>query len=537
VRYLYGDGVESPLSINYLEYLRLVLEFSASLLKSQAKEEAQYAAAKKRKQVAQVELKHLRALQRIVDAALDTASSKIKSPVAAGCVEKLRALGKEEISRAEESYRFNLSVELGRIQDAVDSERAENERRLEKVLLHYDLPESDQLFGLRAQGENGYEVEVITQSRLGVDAGILLTIPEGHRLSRPLRVDALDADLVITLPHSGGWGGKSNKVRPQKLAKEYVVSLAENAEGVALALRTPFPDGQSGYDIIFGEARVAITRVSKQGPDDPFTAGAEDAARLVSLMRAVYRSMGELADRRRVLKWVQFEGVPLRQHPEPTKLVRRLLRWTGPVVQEIMARSLSPGELVLKRVLGDDRREEVFASVSELRQIYDDLDEGQRQWFSSLGFDWDDSGSLDAATSVVISAPEVSDSVVISAPEISESTSTSIPPPFSAPRSGPPSIVPALPRPSVPVPSSAAREPPVSENDDILAAPNPSSPGPEQEAFESDDTLTVPMPPSPAPEPGPEISESDDTLTVSKPSIPAPEPAVFDSDDTLTIKK
>jgi hypothetical protein len=56
----------------------------------------------------------------------------------------------------------------------------------------------------------------------------------------------------------------------------------------------------------------------------------------------------------------------------------------APVVQEIAARSQSPGELVLRRLLADDRREEVFLSKSELRRKLEPLPEGERALFDTL---------------------------------------------------------------------------------------------------------------------------------------------------------
>ena len=57
------------------------------------------------------------------------------------------------------------------------------------------------------------------------------------------------------------------------------------------------------------------------------------------------------------------------------------------VVQEIAARSQSPGELVLRRQLADDRREEIFLSKSELRRKIEPLAEGERSLFDRLLLD------------------------------------------------------------------------------------------------------------------------------------------------------
>ena len=58
----------------------------------------------------------------------------------------------------------------------------------------------------------------------------------------------------------------------------------------------------------------------------------------------------------------------MRTHAKPTLLVERLIATMAPVVQEIAARSQSPGELVLRRLLSGDRREEIFLSKARAEE-------------------------------------------------------------------------------------------------------------------------------------------------------------------------
>jgi hypothetical protein len=62
-------------------------------------------------------------------------------------------------------------------------------------------------------------------------------------------------------------------------------------------------------------------------------------------------------------------------------------------VQEIAARSLAPGELVLRRLLGGDRREEIFVSKADLKQKLEPLDGTRRALFDPL---WAEGGALPA---------------------------------------------------------------------------------------------------------------------------------------------
>jgi hypothetical protein len=400
VRYLYGDGMESPLSINYLDYLRLTLEFSVSVLESQSRVKELYAQAKQKKLVAEHEAKNLDTLQRIVAESLITVESKITAPRAIECAGVLKAITANEIARTKEMIQETLSRDLAHIQDTVVWERAENERRLEKLLLQYDIPGSEYRVGMSVLDETGYQVELTTRSDLDVDAVILLSVPADHLLSRPIRIDSIDPELSIKIPQNSSWGWKDIKIRPQKLTKEYVASITPRAEGIHMALRNGFADSHSGYDIALNDNQVTVTRIARQEVGEAFALDADDATRLVTFIQTIYASMYTLTSYRRMVKQINIEGVPLSRYTEPETLVRRLLEQAGPVAREIASRSRSPGELILKRVLSDDRREEIFVSVTELKQLYAGLSKHQRKLFIPLGFDQNgfqrpDAGAVD----------------------------------------------------------------------------------------------------------------------------------------------
>jgi hypothetical protein len=69
---------------------------------------------------------------------------------------------------------------------------------------------------------------------------------------------------------------------------------------------------------------------------------------------------------------------------DPAIVVDRLVAAMTPLVSEISQHSLSPTELVLKRILGDNRREEIFVSKARLREKYAGLPEALRAYFKPL---------------------------------------------------------------------------------------------------------------------------------------------------------
>lgn len=61
-----------------------------------------------------------------------------------------------------------------------------------------------------------------------------------------------------------------------------------------------------------------------------------------------------------------FDDAPICQKHDPKEVVERLVTVTAPITRAISMHSPTTTELVLKRLLADDRREEVFVSKAML---------------------------------------------------------------------------------------------------------------------------------------------------------------------------
>ena len=66
------------------------------------------------------------------------------------------------------------------------------------------------------------------------------------------------------------------------------------------------------------------------------------------------RAVSELGRHRTKILEAKLEGEALQGHAKPSLLVERLIAVLVPETREISARSQSPGELVLRRLLGED---------------------------------------------------------------------------------------------------------------------------------------------------------------------------------------
>src|SRR5262249_32403970 len=133
--------------------------------------------------------------------------------------------------------------------------------------------------------------------------------------------------------------------------------------------------------------RVRMTRIgeSQELAGPPFEVGEADSVKVLTFYEKLERAAVELTKSRKALAQVSLDNHALRDHENPAVLVERLVTSMAPVVQEIAWRSRSATELVLKRLLADDRREEIFVTKSELLKKLDPLPHNLRKVFDPLG--------------------------------------------------------------------------------------------------------------------------------------------------------
>jgi hypothetical protein len=388
LEYLYGDATPSSLDRNYIQYLRDLLELTTGLLGGYAVTAKLVRDAGDREMGAGIVHKQLTEVDQRIQGTLDGCLGPQMTAIAAGAVDRMKALCKKEHQRAETDLKTTLASDLAKINKAIAAERAKNHGLLEKMLLKHDLPESTQWVSVLSAGEGSYRATLTGQAGCGVSWLVDLAIPIGHLLSETLRVERLAPQLAVKLPQESGWVRKSVKLRTHKLSAMVVTEIARTPEHTVVKLRSSSQE-DTGYDLlrpVRGQA-LAVVRVEKGVADEPYEPDAEDSASLHQLYQELLGAAVALKDSRAALVDGRFEGTPLRELTDPSELVRRLIGQAAPVVREIAKHSLSPTELVLKRVLADDRREEIFASKADLREMVDALPHKLRQAFAPLGLD------------------------------------------------------------------------------------------------------------------------------------------------------
>jgi hypothetical protein len=386
MKYLYGDSTASNLDVNYIEFLRDAVEFGVQVLLSDQRVVQGRAHIRTLEHATAAEMERLQKLPPLVAKAFEGTSLAAGDSATARCVTAISNAAGELVRDETTALRTALDVEVAKQNGQAGRERDGCMKALEALLLKHDLPETALGIHLAMHGAR-YECRARIKTGSGLEAVLEQEIPSNHLFERIVRVDRITERLDVNAPEVGGWLNKGVKQRTQHLEKHHLTELAIGASAGSLKLRVA-PDGTGpGFDVIFSKQspRARLARVDQQGTaDQPFDVEDSDAKTLIAFYDKLVAAAVELGGHRKKLLDAKIDGEPLRTHGRPALLVERLIGAIAPTVQEIAARSQSPGELVLRRLLAGNRREEIFLAKSELKQMLEPLADANRSLFEPL---------------------------------------------------------------------------------------------------------------------------------------------------------
>jgi hypothetical protein len=292
------------------------------------------------------------------------------------------------------SAREAAAAEAKRAAQTAAAARAVCERALEALLLRQEIPDAVAVVKLGVDESSGqYDARLIARTPYGLSWELGLQIPPSHELARVVRIDRVVERLEIQVPDETGWPLKAPKLRTQRLDRLFLAELVVAPAETFMKLRAA-PDGTgAGCNLWFHHESPAVRleRVLAGGPapDSPCDIDGDDAEKLRRLRDGLAALAGDVnATPNRVSPvHARIDDTPVHEH-QTHAIVERLIANVAPRVDEIARRSQAPGELVLRRRLGDNHREEVFLSKADLRAKVAPLPPALRGAFAPLNL-WD----------------------------------------------------------------------------------------------------------------------------------------------------
>jgi hypothetical protein len=385
---VYGDSTPFPYDIDYIELLRQALDCAVQLLSAQQSIN-----------VAAERFGNIELGQRNSRSQLGNVGDAVAVAMA-----HFQASGDERVARvatmiaerashsveeAQRSFDEELNSLAAQTRTIVERAREAAFRGVEQLLRVHDIPGSMLSLKLTALAES-YSGKVGVRTPFGIDSVFSLSIPAEHAWSRPRRVLELTQGAEIHVPRESGWLSRKTELTATKLDRMFITEASLGDMQSLVKLRKA-PDSGSGYQLSVNlerEPRTVLQLLKEDGTlgSEPALAlGNEDGAAVLGLWRRLADSMQDLFARRQAMLSAEFDERPLRDVDAPRQVAERIVQDLAPLTIEIARRSGAPGELVLRRDLGEGRREETYATKSDLREKTLVLPPDLRAVFDPLG--------------------------------------------------------------------------------------------------------------------------------------------------------
>jgi hypothetical protein len=383
MRYLFGDSTESNLDFNYLAFLREVVDCAVVLVECDVK----LAALDERKRTREREWEATlaavadfgkRAAEFVNPVAQQQAGTAV-GRTAAGIADAIRVA----VDRESSDGKAKLAAERNELSSQAGEVNKRAKEAVGKLLKSHDLPNAEREIEVMWNAQGGVKASMRQRTNFGVDAVLAIEIPQASFLFTPdLRVDRVAEGVQVHAREAGGWLKKGDKLVPHRLGRYHVGSIAIG-QNIRIVLRADNSNEGDLTIIAQPNGNMAIT-ASGGATQREVVIDERDKAGLQSLVDKLEAATQAIAEARGNLVGIEVDGKHMDSHGNPRAVAERLTAAIGPTVQKIKAHSRSPGELVLRRLLGDNRREEIFVSIDELVKKLEVLPMSARTVFAPL---------------------------------------------------------------------------------------------------------------------------------------------------------
>jgi hypothetical protein len=384
---VYGDSTPFPHDLDYIDLLRDGIDCAVRLLSAQHSIRTAEERGEAAERTMRTEITELNAL-------LERVQSAAARPIAEGMETTVRAAtqisggARNVVELAVRDLEAKVQSEVGQAGHIVDKARETAASALEQFLERHTPPESRSCLQLTANPESNVgHVTLVTP--YGVSAVFGLAIPPAHVWARPRRVGDLLQPVEIQMPKEAGWLSKRVEMAPLRLERLFISDVTFAERSGSLRLRRG-PGIGAGYEMrveLESGAHLAVSPVREDGSVEdqhPLVLQGADQQTMLSFWQRVVESAMDLMHLRQRMVSAAFNGRPLLELEAPRVVADALINHMAPVVSEISRRSGAPGELVLRRNLGEGRREETYCTHAELLEKILVLPPDMRISFSSL---------------------------------------------------------------------------------------------------------------------------------------------------------
>jgi hypothetical protein len=381
--YRFGDGTPFPLRENFIETLVAAVDCCVALYQVEAKVEDHHARVRDAGRLAAEEAHRLDALQGLIDTALaplmtgqdrhGSASEQAAARIAEAATTIIKNSRTSVSRRRDTAARQTIPPA---VLETVPSALARFFRR-------HQMPRTEWHARWQAAQE-GAAAEITALATRHLELVFRASFASGF-WSQPIPMADLFPGPVTAIIE--GARGRARQVRldPTLLTELQVAPGRE-----AMVLRETGKRPGPGLHILMprpGELRTLVVALDKrdQSRGQPFYLDDASAAAVMGAWRSLERELPALVAGREELVAARLNGRAVSELEHPAQLAEAILLSLASLVREIRMRSRVPGELILKRDLAADRREEIFVPRQVLWSKLSRLSPRHRELFEAIG--------------------------------------------------------------------------------------------------------------------------------------------------------
>ncbi|MBX3162762.1 MAG: hypothetical protein KF773_42765 [Deltaproteobacteria bacterium] len=377
--YRYGDGTPFPLDENFIETLTMAVETCTNAFVPVTELDARRERAREARREGDREAGRLDDLERSLSSALSPyLPTDAKKPGATMQVAtKLAQTAKQVI--AEAKRQVDARVHQTEVQAAPSTASDAVLQALAPFFNGHQLPKSAWIMSWDVRGAEPSANAVATAGRLTAAFSLA---PDPYRA--PIRVEQLAEGVVVHMMKKGVFG--KSKPAPIDLGKYVVVAFERSIGEHTITLKENPNKASAGLRFAVTETGATWTSITIAGDADGEAnpLDVEDVAPIRKLVERASATLKDLINRRSLVD-LSIAGKPLSDLDEPRIAPLELLNQLTPLARSIRERSKMSGELILKRDIGDGRREELFVPRSTLAQQFARLPPEYRRPFEDMG--------------------------------------------------------------------------------------------------------------------------------------------------------
>ncbi len=377
--YRYGDGSPFPLDENFIETLTAAVETCTNAFDPISELDDRRLRAKEARREGEREGGRLEDLERALTNTLGPYIPPDKKPtgVTGTVAQKIAIAAKQAIVEAKKQIESRIGTLEG--QAATKTVADQILKALRPFFDEHQLPNAQWIMSWDVRGKEPSADAIATAGR--INAQFRLS-PDPYRT--PIRVGQLSDGIVVHMMKKGVFG----KAKPapidlsnyvvvafERSTNEQIITLKEQAQKASAGLRfAVYADGATWTSIsISGDA---------EGEENPLDS--EDSPPIQKLVERANAALKDLLIRRQLVD-LTLGGTNMAELEEPRIIPLEIISQLKPLTLKIREKSRASGELVLKRDIGDNRREELFVPRATLAHQFARLPADYRRPFEEMG--------------------------------------------------------------------------------------------------------------------------------------------------------